>query len=96
MAAGIMTVVDTKTTCMMLYKLLVLSPNTEPFYFFARLNRENLPFFFRCVSLYIFNILDFFTEVIIIRGWSNWIPTQSIDIRMSESWSVYYFETKIL
>jgi hypothetical protein len=96
MAAGITTVVDTKTTRMMLCKLLVQSLDTEPFCFFASLNKENLPFFLRCVSLCISNVLDFFTEVIIIRGWSNWIPTQSINIRMSESWSMYYFETKIL
>jgi hypothetical protein len=68
MATGITTMVNTKTTRMMLYKLLVLSLDTEPFYFFANLNKKNLPFFFRCVSLCIPNVLDFFTEVIIISG----------------------------
>ncbi len=71
MAAYMITVVDTKTTCTMLYRLPVLSPNTEPFYFFASLNKENLPFFHRRVSLCIPDVLDFFTEVIIIHGWSN-------------------------
>jgi hypothetical protein len=40
--------------------------------------------------------LDFFTKVIIISGWFNRIPTQSIDIRVPESWSVDYFEVEIL
>jgi len=96
MAADMITMVDTKTTRTMLYRLPVLSPNPEPFCFSANLNKEKLPSFHRCVSLCVPDVLDFFTEVIIIHGWSNWIPTQSIDIRMSETWSVYYFETKIL
>jgi hypothetical protein len=40
--------------------------------------------------------MDFFTKVIIIRGWSNWISTQSINICMSEPWSMYYFEIEVL
>jgi hypothetical protein len=81
---------------MMLYRLPVLSPNPDPFCFFARPNKEKFPFLHRCVSLCTPDVLDFFTEVTIIHGWTNWIPIQSIDIRMSEIWSVDYFETEVL
>jgi hypothetical protein len=88
--------VDAKATRMMSYALPDLSSDTEPFCFFASLNKESLPFSSRCVSQSNSNILDFFTEVIIISGWSNRIPTQSINIRVPESWSVDYLEVKIL
>jgi hypothetical protein len=80
----------------MSYALPNLSSDTEPFYFFASLNKESLPFSSRCVSQSNSNVLDFFTEIIIISGWSNRIPTQSIDIRVPESWSVDYLEAEIL
>jgi hypothetical protein len=89
-------VVDPKTTGMMLYRLCVLSSNPEPFCLSASLNQEKLPFSHRCVSMRIPDVLDLLTEVIIIPGWSNWIPTQSINISMSETWSVYYLEAKVL
>jgi hypothetical protein len=78
-------VVDAKTTRMMLHALPDLSPDTEPFCFFASLNKESLPFSSWCVGQNNSNVLDFFTEIIIISGWSNRIPTQSIDIRVPES-----------
>jgi hypothetical protein len=89
-------VVDAKATRMMSYALPDLSSDTEPFYFFTSLNKESLPFSSRCVRQNNSNVLDFFIEVIIISGWSNQIPTQSIDIRVPESWSVDYLEAKIL
>ncbi len=88
--------VDAKATRMMWYALPDLSSATEPLCFLASLNKESLPFSFRCVSQSNSNVLDFFTEVIIINGWSNRIPTQSIDIRVPESWSVDYLEAEIL
>jgi hypothetical protein len=88
--------VDSETTGMVLYQLPILSPDTEPFCFLACPNTEKLLISFRCISLSTYNVLYLFTEVIIICNWSNWIPTQSIDICMPEPWSVYYLEAKIL
>jgi len=42
------------------------------------------------------NILDFFTEIVIIRGLPHWISAQSIYIRMLQAWSVQYLEAEIL
>jgi hypothetical protein len=46
--------------------------------------------------LYVQIILDFLTEVIIIRSLSHRIPTQGISIRMPHTWSVYYLEAEVL
>jgi hypothetical protein len=48
------------------------------------------------VSLRIPNVLDFPIEIIILHGWSNWISTQSINISVSEAWSVYNLKAKVL
>jgi hypothetical protein len=66
MVVGTSPVVNTKATSIMLYKPSVLLPYTQPFRFFTSLNKEKLSFSSWCISLSTYNILDLFTEVIVI------------------------------
>jgi hypothetical protein len=96
MAVVILTVVNLETTGTVLYQFLIPSPDIEPFLFLACPNTKKLFISFRCISSSTCNVLYLFTEVIVISNWSNWIPAQSIDVYMLESWLVYYLEAKIL
>jgi hypothetical protein len=46
--------------------------------------------------LYVRIILNFLTEVIIIRSLSHRILAQGISIRMSHTWPVHYLEVEVL
>jgi hypothetical protein len=81
---------------MLLYTLPVPSPDAEPFFSFASLNQESLLFSFRRVSRRTSNVLDLFTEVIVIRGLPHWVPAQSICIRMFQAWLMQDLEAEIL
>jgi hypothetical protein len=96
MVANILLVVDAKATGTMLYQSSVLSPDSNPFCFLSRQSTEKLCSFFRYISLSTCNILDFFTKILVICSSSNWIPAQGINVHVPESWSMYYFETKVL
>jgi hypothetical protein len=71
MAADIPLVIDAKIAGTMLYKSSVPSPDTHPFCLFAYHNTEKLYSIFRYISLNTCNILDFFTEILIIYSLSN-------------------------
>jgi len=87
--------VDAKTTFMM-WNCFYLFLETEPLWTFANLNRKDFIFYFKHVTLYIPNVLDLLTKVIIIHGWTHWISTWSINICMFKSWLVQYFEIEIM
>jgi hypothetical protein len=42
------------------------------------------------------NVLDFFTEIVIIRSSSYWVSAQCIHVHMLHPWSMHYFETEVL
>jgi hypothetical protein len=42
------------------------------------------------------NVLDFVTEIVIIRSSSYWVPAQCIHVHMLHPWSMHYFETEVL
>jgi hypothetical protein len=46
--------------------------------------------------LYVRIILDFLTEIIVIRSLSHQISAQGISIRMSRTWLVHYLEVEVL
>jgi hypothetical protein len=68
MVADTFPVVDTKATGIMPYQSSVLSPDTHPFCFFTCQNTEKLSFSFRYISLSTCDVLDLFTEIIVINS----------------------------
>jgi hypothetical protein len=76
----VLRVIDPKTTGMMLYRFPVIPSDSEPLHRCTRPNKEKPPFFQMCVNLRNPNVLDFFTEIIILYSWSYRISTQGINI----------------
>ncbi len=88
--------VDAKTTHAVLRELPRMPPESKPIQILTILNRKYPLCCLSWVILYGPNILDFFTEIVIIRGLPHWISAQSIYIRMLRAWSVQYLEVEIL
>jgi hypothetical protein len=66
MAADMLVVMDAKTTGIMLYESPVPSPDTHPFRLFAFHGTEKLCSTFRYISSSTSDVLDFFTEILIL------------------------------
>jgi len=80
--------VDAKATPTMLRELPCMPPESEPFRVLTILNREHTFCRLSWIIKYGPNILDLFTEIIIIRGLSHWIFAQRINVAMPHSWFV--------
>jgi hypothetical protein len=93
---GVLGVVDSKTTFLMLHQFAPFLSGPIPLGFSTSSNEER-PFSLQlCISQCTPRVLHFFTKIIILHRHPNWISAQGIDIGMPDTWTVYNPKVEVL